>query len=187
MIRHLVKNIIVFALTLSCALPALAKEPLRIIEGAVSKVSDGDTIQVTDRSGNKVKVRFYGIDCPETEKGNKRTGKISKPGQPYGEEALQALQQKIERQNVRLEVMAVDRYHRVVSIVMFGNRNINKEMVADGWAWAYRQYLDRPYASEYIQAEAQARKAKKGLWQQNNPQPPWEFRKLLKKSRRDQN
>lgn len=44
----------------------------------------------------------------------------------------------------------------------------------------YRQYLDRAHASEYITAEEQARKAGKGLWKQNNPQPPWEFRRLLK-------
>lgn len=161
-----------------------AKGPIRTIEGFVSKVSDGDTIQVTDSLGTKVKVRFYGIDCPETEKGNKRTGKISKQGQPYGDDALRALQGKLERQRVRLDVMDIDRYGRTVSIVWLNNRNINLEMVSDGWAWAYKQYLDRPHASEYIQAEEQARKHRKGLWEQNNPQPPWEFRKLQNKSKR---
>ena len=52
---------------------------------------------------------------------------------------------------------------RTVSIVWLGNRNINLEIVADGWAWAYKQYLDRPHASEYIQAEEQARAKKLGL------------------------
>lgn len=168
-------------LLLLSTIPAFAKEPIRTIEGVVSKVSDGDTIQITDSLGTKVKVRFYGIDCPETEKGNKRTGKISKQGQPYGEEALHALQGKLERQRVRLDVMTVDRYGRTVSIVWLNNRNINIEMASEGWAWAYRQYLDRPHASEYIHAEEQARKQRKGLWQQNNPQPPWEFRKLQRK------
>lgn len=173
-------------ITLLClivlALPAYAKEPVRVIEGMVTKVSDGDTIQVTDNLGTKVKVRMYGMDTPETEKSNKKTGRVSKPGQPYGEEAFHALQQKVNRQNVRLDVMTIDRYGRTVSIVWLGDRNINKEMVSDGWAWAYRQYLDRAHASGYITAEEQARSAKKGLWQQNNPQPPWEFRKSLKKS-----
>lgn len=101
-------------------------------------------------------------------------------GQPYGEEAYRALQDKLQRQRVRLEVMDIDKYHRSVCIVWLGNRNINLEMVEEGWAWAYRKYLDRPHASEYIQAEEQARSKRLGLWQQNNPQPPWEFRKMLK-------
>ena len=166
----------VILLCLSIA-PAYAKEPVRVIEGMVTKVSDGDTIQVTDSLGTKVKVRMYGVDAPETEKSNKKTGKVSKPGQPYGEEAFHALQQKVKRQKVRLDVMDIDRYGRTVSVVWIGTRNVNQEMVAEGWAWAYRAYLDRARASEYITAEEQARKAGKGLWRQNNPQPPWEFRK----------
>lgn len=167
-------------LIICTSLPCFAKEPIRSIEGIVTKVSDGDTIQVTDSLGTKVKVRFYGIDCPETEKSNKRTGRVSKQGQPYGEEAYNSLQGKLKRQRVRLDVMNIDRYGRAVSIVWLGNRNINLEMVAEGWAWAYKQYLDRPHASEYILAEEQARRERRGLWQQSNPQPPWEFRKMFK-------
>lgn len=168
-------------LTILTALPSQAKEPIRTIEGVVIKVSDGDTIQVRDPLGTKVKVRFYGIDAPETEKSNKKTGRVSKPGQPYGEEAYRALQSKLQRQHVRLDVMDIDRYGRTVSVVWLGNRNINLEMVAEGWAWAYRQYLDRPHASEYIELEEQARAKRLGLWQHNNPQPPWEFRRSNKR------
>lgn len=167
-------------LAIFLAFPAFAKDPVRTIEGIVTKVSDGDTLQVTDPSGTKVKVRFYGVDAPETQKSNKKTGRISRPGQPYGEEAFQALYHKVERQRVRLDIIDIDRYKRTVAIVWLRNRNINREMVAEGWAWAYRQYLDRPHASEYIEAEDQARRDRRGLWQQSNPQPPWEFRKALK-------
>jgi endonuclease YncB( thermonuclease family) len=163
---------------------SFAKEPIRTIEGIVTKITDGDTIRVTDSLGTKIIVRFFGIDAPETEKSNKRTGHISKAGQPYGEDAFRALVGKLQRQRVRLEIMAVDKYKRSVAIIWIGSRNINKEMVQDGWAWAYRQYLDRPYASEYITAEEQARAKRSGLWQQANPQPPWEFRKLQKKGRK---
>lgn len=156
--------------------PAFAKQPVRTIDGVVTKVSDGDTIHVTDAAGTKVRVRFYGMDAPETPKG----GRINKPGQPCGVEAYQALRTKIDRQHVRLDVMDIDRYGRTVGIVWLGNRNINREMVADGWAWSYRQYLDRAHASEYIDAEEQARKARKGLWAQGNPSAPWEFRRQLK-------
>lgn len=165
------------------ALPAFAKQQqtpamvIRTIEGVVTKVSDGDTIQITDPQGTRVKVRLYGMDAPETPK----RGKINKPGQAFGEESHQALKSKIDRQRVKLDVMNVDQYGRTVGIVWLGNRNINREMVADGWAFSYRQYLDRAHASEYINAEEQARKDRKGLWVQGNPDPPWNFRRTLKK------
>ncbi|KAF0221143.1 MAG: hypothetical protein FD174_641 [Geobacteraceae bacterium] len=79
--------------------------------------------------------------------------------------------------------MDIDRYKRLVSVISLDGRDINLEMVQEGWAWAYRQYLQRPYASEYIGAEEKARKQKLGLWKQANPEPPWEFRKLQKKSK----
>ena len=176
-------SIIIITLLL---LPTLvfAKDPIRTIEGIVSKVSDGDTIHVTDPMGTKVKVRLYGIDAPETPKGNKKTGRISKPGQPYGEEAYRALNSKVYRKSIKLDIMAVDQYKRSVGIVWLNGKNINQEMVAEGYAWAYRQYLDRPHASEYIELEEQARSKRLGLWEQSNPQPPWEFRRSLKKGKR---
>lgn len=161
----------------------IAKEPIRTIEGIVVKVSDGDTINVQDSYGTKLKIRLYGIDAPETEKSNKKTGRVSKPGQPYGEQAYQALNSKIYRKQVKLEIMAVDQYKRSVGIVYLNGKNINLEMVAEGWAWAYRQYLDRPHASEYVEAEEHARAKRLGIWQQNNPEPPWEFRRSLKRSK----
>lgn len=160
-----------------------AKEPIRSFDCMTSRVIDGDTIAcvVKNSGGSEVKIRLYGIDAPETEKLNKKTGKISKPGQPYGDKAELALDSKIGRQAIiSVDVTAIDKYKRLVGLIRYGNRDINKEMVSDGWAWAYRQYLDRPHASEYIAAEEQARSKRLGLWQQNNPQPPWEFRKLQK-------
>ncbi|MDY0300303.1 MAG: thermonuclease family protein [Trichlorobacter sp.] len=147
----------VLAVVLLVANPAFAKQPIRVINGTVTKVADGDTIHVTDNLGTKVKIRFYGIDAPETAKGRK-------PGQPYGDESTQLLRQKVDRQQVRVDVMDIDMYRRLVAIVWLGNRNINREMVAEGGAWAYRRYLDRAYASEWIADEDNARRAGKGLW-----------------------
>lgn len=179
------KILISLPLLLLLLLPSFshAKEPIRIIEGVVTKVSDGDTIQVLDRLGTKVKVRLYGIDAPETEKRSSKTGRVSKQGQPYGEEAFAALTEKVYGRPVKVEVMDIDRYKRAVSVVRQGNRNVNTALVAEGMAWAYRDYLDRPHASEYLQAEEDARRGKRGLWRQPNPQPPWEFRRTLKAKR----
>ncbi|GAM08262.1 putative endonuclease LCL3 [Geobacter sp. OR-1] len=109
--------------------------------------------------GTKVKIRLYGIDAPETEKSNKKTGHVSKPGQPYGEEAYQALKKKIDRQKVKFEVMDIDRYKRAVSILRLDNRNINSEMVREGFAWAYRQYLDRTLASDTYRQKNRPRRS----------------------------
>ena len=79
--------------------------------------------------------------------------------------------------------MDIDRYRRMVAILYFGNRDINREMVKKGYAWAYREYLKGPYASEYIDAENDARSKHLGLWKQMNPQPPWEFRRLMRMGR----
>jgi micrococcal nuclease len=158
----------------------LARNPIRTVDGIVTQVTDGDTVKLETTEGTKLKIRLYGIDAPEMEKINRRTGAVSKPGQPYGGEAYEALKSKMLDSKVKVDIMAVDRYKRMVGIVYLNNKNINLEMVKEGWAWAYREYLDRPYASEYLDAESEARTKKLSLWQQPNPQPPWEFRKLMR-------
>lgn len=176
--KYLIAVLIILLLAPSLA---LAKQPIRTIEGLVVKVSDGDSINVKDNLGTKLKVRLYGIDAPEIEKCNKRTGQVSKPGQPFGEEAWRALVGKVLHQRVKLDVMDIDKYRRLVCLVWLNDRSINEEMVAEGWSWAYRKYLDTSYASEFIGLEDKARAKRFGLWRQYNPQPPWDFRKSIKR------
>lgn len=166
-------KLLIVVMVLMFAVPGWAKDPIRIINGQVTKISDGDTIQVVDAAGVKVKVRIYGIDAPETSKG-------SNPGQPTGEDAKAALVDMIYHQQVRLEVQKIDRYKRLVSLVFVNDKDVSLEMVKMGYAWAYKQYLDRTHVSEYIEAENEARRLKIGIWKDNNPLPPWEFRKISK-------
>ena len=86
---------------------------------------------------------------------------------------------------VKVLIVDVDQYKRPVTVVYLDSRDINREMVREGYAWAYREYLKGPYASEYIDAENDARSKKLGLWKQANPLPPWEFRKGLRKGDHD--
>jgi micrococcal nuclease len=157
-----------------------AKSPMRTVEGVVVKVTDGDTIKVETSERTILRVRLYGIDAPETEKYSRRTGRISKAGQPYGEEAYRALESRILGKKVKVDIIDIDRYKRMVGIVYLDSGDINLEMVKKGWAWAYREYLKGSYASEYLDAEKEARAKKLGLWKQANPQPPWEFRRLMR-------
>lgn len=145
----------------------------RVVEGMVKAVYDGDTVVLTTREESKLKIRLYGIDAPETKKPDK-------PGQPYGDVAKRTLMYKIMGRRVSAEIMDIDQYKRAVAVIRYVGRDINREMVAEGMAWAYRQYLHGAYASEYIDGEARARSRRIGLWRESNPQPPWEFRKAHK-------
>jgi endonuclease YncB( thermonuclease family) len=144
------------------------------LSGKVIQVKDGDTVVITPADGGQFfTCRLYGIDTPEIQHGKK-------PGQPYGEDATKELKRLILGHTVDVILTGAKTYNREVCIIKKDSININLEMVKLGYAWAYRQYLKRPYASEYINAENEARNKRLGLWQQNNPQPPWEFRKKLK-------
>jgi len=178
--HSLIKRLICIpCLILLSFLPAIAEEPLRTIDGIVSEVSDGDTITVVNSQGKMVKLRLYMVDAPEKEKSNQKAGRMNKPGQSYGDEAWKALSAKIYRKRVKAEVMAVHK-NRAISVVWLDGRNINIEMVVEGWAWC-RRCQDQPQAAEYVQAEKDARSRRLGLWQQSAPQPPWEFRKMVVK------
>ena len=78
---------------------------------------------------------------------------------------------------VSAEVFDIDQYQRTVAVVRFAGRDINREMVEEGMAWAYRRFLQGPYSSEYLDAETRARARRLGLWRDANAQPPWEFRR----------
>jgi len=153
---------------------------IRTVTGTVTKVSDGDTIHLTTPEQTKLRVRLYGIDAPETAKINNRTGRVNKPGQPYGVESWKALESKIMRKHVRLDIIDIDRYKRSVGIIWLDERNINLEMVSEGYAEAYVEYLKPPYRSEFIEAEREARSAKKGIWSLPEYERPRDFRKRLK-------
>ena len=184
--KHYLLTLTLLSMLLCITSISQAKDPIRTIEGIVINVSDGDSIQVKDNLGTKVKVRLYGIDAPEAENTSRKTRKVTKPGQFYGEEARIALGKKLYDKKVKLDVMDIDKYRRLVSIVYLDGKNINQEMVAEGCAWAYRKYLDKALASDFIQLEEQAKAKRLGLWQYDKPEPPWEFRKRIKKSMRDQ-
>lgn len=141
----------------------------RIIEGMVRAVYDGDTVLLTTREESRLKVRLYGIDAPETQKPDM-------PGQAYGAIARRTLMYKVMGRRVTAELIDIDKYKRAVAVIRYSGRDINREMVSEGMAWAYRQYLQGTYASEYIGAENLARSRRTGIWRESHPQPPWEFR-----------
>jgi endonuclease YncB( thermonuclease family) len=125
-------------------------------------VSDGDTLTVL-RDGTKVRIRLHGIDAPET-------------GQECGLPARRLATSLALGLAVTLRVHDTDRYGRTVAdVILPDGRSLGRELVGAGMAWWYRAYA--PADGEPARLEAEARFARRGLWSQDDPVPPWAWRK----------
>jgi micrococcal nuclease len=138
--------------------PALAADyPARVVG-----ISDGDTLTVLTAAKKQVKVRLYGVDAPET-------------GQDFGSRAKQAASDMAFGKDVTIRERDKDRYGRTVAeVILPDGKSLNREMVRTGMAHWYRQFAPRD--RELEQLESEARTAKRGLWSQPNPTPPWDWR-----------
>jgi len=144
-------------LTLLLAFTASAFE----FSGKVVAVADGDTITVLYKGKQQYKVRLQHIDCPES-------------SQAFGTKAKQTLSAKVFGKIVSVKWTERDKYKRILGDVYIGKRRINAEMVNEGMAWHYK-FFSKDASIGAI--EAKARAAKRGIWSQPNPVPPWEFRR----------
>jgi len=173
--------LLLLPLLLTCISVPTSHAAIRTVSGTITKVTDGDTVHLTTPEQTILKVRLYGIDAPETDKINNKTGQISKLGQPFGEESMNALTNKIMGKKVKVDILDIDkRYRRMVGMIYLNDRNINLEMVREGYAEAFIEYLKEPYRSEFLKVEKEARSAKKGIWSLPTCERPRDFRKRLK-------
>jgi len=126
----------------------------------VTHVYDGDTILV-DMDGALEKVRFIGVDTPETHK----------PGTPvqcYGPEASAFTTDRLQGKTVRLESDPTnsnrDRYDRLLRYVYSKEGMlVNKSLIEQGYGFAYTRFpfLKR---NEFVGAETDAKESRRGLW-----------------------
>jgi endonuclease YncB( thermonuclease family) len=153
---------------------------LRTVTGTVTRVYDGDTLQLTTPKKTILKVRLYGIDAPETPKTDYRTGGMNIPGQSHGKESGRALKNKILGNKVKLDIIEVDQYRRMVGVIWLEGRNINLEMIREGYADTYVEFLRYPYRKPFLDARREARSAKRGIWSLPEYERPREFRRRFK-------
>lgn len=132
------------------------------ITGKVVSIADGDTLTVlVDKTQHRV--RLHGIDCPEI-------------GQPFGARAKQLAGDLAFGKVVSVEVTGQDRYGRTIGrVILPDGSNLEHALVGSGLAWWYRKYA--PDDTRLGELETAARTAKKGLWADANPIPPWEWRR----------
>ena len=149
------------------AMPAFAES----ISGRVVAVADGDTLTLLDRSFVEHKIRISGIDAPEKK-------------QAFGQRAKTTLSASAYGLPAEADCRKTDRYGRNICVVRVNGRDVGLEQIRAGMAWWYRQYArDQSWQEQrdYEDAEGQAKSAKRGLWTDKEPIPPWEWRRASKK------
>jgi micrococcal nuclease len=150
--------------------PAAVSPPPNLTPATVTRVVDGDTI-VVSINGQEQKVRYTGVNTPETVDPRR-------PVQCYGHEASDRNHQLVNGQTVGLEkdVSETDDFGRLLRYVWLGDRMINAQLVAEGYAQATTYPPDVRYQALFAQLETAARTAGRGLWgpacNTSTPAPP---------------
>lgn len=138
---------------------ARAEEPTidttEIDTSLVRRVIDGDTIELE----NGQRVRYVGVDTPETK--DRR-----KPVQCFGKQASEKNRELVEGKRVRLkrDISDRDRYGRLLRYIYVGDTFVNLKLVEEGYARSYSYPPDIAHQAEFRAAERRAREAKRGLW-----------------------
>jgi endonuclease YncB( thermonuclease family) len=148
---------VAFALSL-VAFPAAAAP----VSGSAT-VIDGDTLEIDGR-----RIRLFGIDAPELSQTCDRGGETWACGSAAADE----LRSMIGSYPLSCEGSEVDIYGRLLAVCYIGGVDLNRTLVAEGWATAFRRYSDN-----YVADETRARGSKRGLWSSSFT-PPETYRQL---------
>jgi endonuclease YncB( thermonuclease family) len=141
-------------------LSAIAVQAQADVTGT-AQVIDGDTIVIAGEH-----IRLQGIDAPETDQ------PCTVYGQQWscGRSAADWLKDYLRGRKVECVGHARDRYGRLLAVCYTGGEDINDRLVREGWALDYRKY-----STDYLDAEAEAKRRGAGLWR-GTFVPPWEWR-----------
>ncbi len=130
--------------------------------GILPEMGETDTGRFTAMDGDSLRkgeqeYRLHAIDAPEFAQTCLRADGRN---YPCGRDAREQLARLIGSGPLSCRILETDRYRRMVAECQAGTLNVNEEMVRSGWAIAYRRH-----GQDYAAAEAEARKARRGLWQ----------------------
>ena len=142
----------------------------------LSQLADGDSFELADNTGRKLQVRLYGIDAPEK-------------AQTFGEASRLHLLKLMEGRTFHIQTLYKDPYKRHVALVYriengkVDDISLNQRQVQRGMAWVYDQFCTSDFCSTWKVEEALARQQRLGLWRNDSPVPPWQWRRTKKASR----
>ena len=129
----------------------------------IKRVVDGDTVHVFYQD-EVYKIRLTEIDAPERD-------------QPYGSNSTEYLKSLLKEGMVDVDISGTDRYGRKLGRLYWQGMDINRELVSAGYAWVYDQYVTD---DTFYENQSKARNLKRGLWEDQNPLEPWNWRKVKK-------
>ncbi len=129
-------------------------------KGTVTKVIDGDSIVIKTDDGEE-SIFLDGIDAPEY-------------NQDGGPEATSFLRKLIKDEEVEVKWEKRDKFKRILGTVFLKDENVNVQMVAKGWAWHYKMFNK---SKELEDAQKEAKSGKLGIWKEDEPKAPWDFRR----------
>ena len=133
---------------------------LRPNQLTVQHVKDGDSLILRTQSHFEIEVRLRGIDTPERH-------------QPFGKAAKAELERLCLGKNIHIEGTQKDKYGRLLAQVYCADVHVNSSLIATGHGWVFTKYAHAP---ELLALQAKAKHSKKGLWAQDNPEAPWDYR-----------
>ena len=138
--------------------PTAPTSPEHGVSAQVLRVIDGHTIEVSI-NGETYKVRYIGIDTPESKHPEKSV-------ESRGQEAAAKNEELVGGQVVELEkdVSETDQYGRLLRYVWVGDVMVNAELVRQGYAQVSTYPPDVKYVDLFQQLEQEARGAGRGLW-----------------------
>lgn len=131
-----------------------------MISGKVVTVVDGNTLEVYTNENETYKILLFGIDSPEL-------------GQEYGEKAKRFLEKLILDKSVSVEIHGKDRWGNRLGIVLIDGKDPREQLLEEGLAWT----AERQPIQEFEMIKEKARVKGKGLWKEQEPTPPWTFRR----------
>lgn len=158
MLKHIPAYLIILAAFLSQPAKALDTE----LSGKVIGVTDGDTITLLIQK-NPTTIRLSKVDCPEKT-------------QEYGTQVKEITSDLVFGKQITVRQPKLESYGRYIGDVYRADGlNVSEELVKRGWCWWYRKYAQNEPKLEAL--EQAARQSRIGIWQSENPIPPWNFRR----------
>ena len=137
----------------------------RLLPGRVLHVLDGDSL-VLDVRGGQYRVELADIDAPEL-------------NQPWGQAARDWLEQALAGRFVVVRSSDFGRDAQIHGRLLFKKRDPGISLLYQGLAWCAPQPDSEAVTAsrEYLDAQKHARAARRGLWSEDSPIPPWEWRR----------